>query len=144
MALSANKQDEYDTFTLEQKKKLAAKISAIRSKPDLKQIKNIIFTENPNIMVNKDSGGILMFFQNLAPLTYVKLDKYIKEMDAKKNFLQTSSISKTSDGGTRSDMGWHGYRSTLVSDSDDKLLQSKYKYSNSEKYIMKKKALLKQ
>lgn len=143
MALSANKPEEYDEFTIEQKKKMAAKISAIRTKTDLRKIKNIIFTENPNVMVNKDSGGMLMFFQNLTPATYTKLDKYIKEMDAKKVCFQTDSITKTSEALCASSQDCepvqHKCSAKFLSESDDTLMRSRYKYSNSEKYIMKKK-----
>ncbi len=116
------------TFTLEEKRKLSNKISANRNKEDLLKIRNIIFEDNPNIPINRDSGGMLMFFQDLDPLTYIKLDKYVKEMERKRLKKQTNVITKTSDR-----------MLSEMTDTNYMTSRSRYRYSNKERTIMKRK-----
>ena len=115
-------------FTLEEKRRLSNKISANRNKDELIRIKNIIFEDNPNIPINRDSGGMLMFFQNLNPQTYVKLEKFIKDIEHKKMIKQTNIITKTSDK-----------MLSELSDQNYMTSRSRYRYSNKERNIMKRK-----
>jgi hypothetical protein len=116
--------DKSNEYTLEKKKRMANKISEIKSKEDLKAIRNIIFSENPSISVNRDSGGMLMFFQNLTPITYIKLDKYLGEIEINKFNKKAAEITKNS--------------VSLSSDSDN-IIPSGYRYSNKEKNVLRKK-----
>lgn len=129
-------------FPIDKKKKLASKISELRNKEDLKKIKKIIFETNPNIAVNKDSGGILMFFQNLNFDTYIILENYLKEIEMRKITNRTHKITRNSEKlQNGSDSAY--YNKVTISDrmifggSDSK--SADFKYSNKEKNIIRKK-----
>jgi hypothetical protein len=119
------------SYSNEKKKKIASKISEMRNKDDLRKIRNMIFEENPEIAVNKDSGGMLMFCQNWKLSTFVRLEKFIKDIEHKKLSKQAESITKTSE--------------QLSVFSDDQPVnyltdRTRFRYSNKEKSIIRRKA----
>jgi len=127
-------------YPIERKKKLASKISELRNKEDLKKIKKIIFETNPNIAVNKDSGGILMFFQNLTNDTYINLDNYMKEIELRKITKRTNKITRISEKlQNESEANYSSCHSDrmLISGNDPR--NAEFKYSNKEKNIIRKK-----
>jgi membrane protease subunit (stomatin/prohibitin family) len=71
-------------YTINDKKILIEKINEIKDKYQIKKIKQIIFKENPNLSVTKNSSGILLFFHNLNNSTYSKLFDYFKIVDQKR------------------------------------------------------------
>jgi len=126
-------------FPIDKKKKLASKISELRNKEDLKKIKKIIFETNPNIAVNKDSGGILMFFQNLNIETYFNLENYLKEIEIRKITNRTNKITRSSEKlQNGSDSACNKLSDRMLFNSNDQK-NAEFKYSNKEKNIIRKK-----
>lgn len=126
-------------FPIDKKKKLASKISELRNKEDLKKIKKIIFETNPNIAVNKDSGGILMFFQNLNIETYFNLENYLKEIEIRKITNRTNKITRSSEKlQNGSDSACNKLSDRMIFNGNDQK-NAEFKYSNKEKNIIRKK-----
>ncbi len=119
----------HTVFTMDKKRKMASKISDIRNKSDLKMIKCIIFEENPDISVNKESGGMLMFFQNMTQKTYERLDKLLTEID-------NNALTKTTTGVDthQSDKLSDNYNNSSYLTS-----HTRFRYTNKERSIMRKK-----
>jgi hypothetical protein len=129
----SNQEDNEQHYPIEKKKRLAKEISNMRNKTHLKKIKEIIFEENPEIAVNKDNRGMLMFFQNLSYRTYIRLDKFLKKIEKEKLERQTLSITENSE------------QLLMSSDADvnaDTVDYSKtrtrLRYSNKEKNLIKR------
>ena len=70
-----------DSYSIEKKKKLAHAIEKITSAHELKQIKNIILKNNPELAITKNNNGYFMQFQNLSSGTYQELEKYIIKIE---------------------------------------------------------------
>ena len=119
---------ETDTYSFERKKRLASKISEVRDKTILRQIKNIIFEENPDAIAKKSSGGYLMFFQNYAINTYIRLEELLSKIEIERLQRQTKSIAKASESLINSDDPTNDYETT----------RSRLRYSNREKRLMKR------
>ena len=125
--------DQKEAYSFEKKKKLAARISDMRDKDTLRKIRDIIFTENPDINAKKSSGGYLMYFQNYTVNTYIKIEKYLNKLDAEKLEKITRSITENSDHpmvSSEADM----YGSNI----DYTVSRSKLKYSNKERRLIKR------
>lgn len=88
---------EEQKYSVDKKKIMAKKISQMRNKKHLKDIKKIIFKENPKMKTDKSSRGQHMFFQNCTYDTYVKLDDYMKKIELERIEEQTRSITEASD-----------------------------------------------
>jgi len=71
-------------FTLDDKKKLKAKIEKNNSREMIEKIKNIILKNNPQLSYTQNSSGVLLFFHNLTNETYEKIDLLLKKHDAEK------------------------------------------------------------
>ena len=127
MATHTTSRDQ-DNYTFERKKRLASKISEVRDKTILRQIKNIIFEENPDAIAKKSSGGYLMFFQNYANNTYIRLEELLANLETERLHRQTKSIAKASE--------------TLISSEDQcndyETSRSRLRYSNREKRLIKR------
>lgn len=88
---SANIKESKNVFIKENKdvkeidkKKLAEKISKIVIlKADLKQVKDIILEYNPDAPHMKNSNGIFFPFNDLEPITYTKLNEFVKKIELK-------------------------------------------------------------
>ena len=128
--MSDIKKDMQD-YSLERKKKLASKISNMKNKEYLKKIKNIIFDENPDISVRKNSRGMLMYFQNFTPQTYYKLDKLLIKFETEKIKRHTKSITETSDKMMYSS-------EEPISTIDYSKSRTRLRYSNVEKKLIKR------
>ena len=118
-------------YSFEKKKKLASKISNMKNKENLKRIKEIIFNENPDISVRKNSRGMLMYFQNFTPITYHKLDKLLIKIEKEKVKRQTKSITETSDKMMYSS-------EEPMSTTDYSRTRTRLRYSNVEKKLIKR------
>lgn len=125
----SNKTIEKKEYSIEKKRRLAGKISDMRDKSNLKMIKKIIFNENPEMIVNKNSSGMLMFFENCSYNTYIKLEKFLKKVELEKLEKHTQSITETSDN-------------VLLSPEDPNMdyakARTRLRYSNKEKRLIKR------
>jgi hypothetical protein len=120
-----------EEYSFDSKKKLATCISNLTNKTNLKKIKEIIFKENPNIAVNKNRRGVLMYFQNFSNDTYVKLDKYLKKIERENIDRDAKSITETSDQVMLSSEDPNGT-------TDYSRARTRLRYSNREKRLIKR------
>ncbi len=111
-------------YTTREKKKLAEKIERIKDEKNIKKITEIIFTNNPNIKVSKNSAGILLKFNELENKTYHLLDKYIVKIQQQKISDFVANTETTSNNKCSHDIDIYTHR---------------YKLSNKEKNIIRKK-----
>jgi len=118
-------------YSFEKKKRLASKISNMKNKENLKKIKDIIFKENPDISVRKNSRGMLMYFQNFTVETYYKLDKLLIKIEADRVKKQTKTITETSDKMIYSS-------EEPMSTTDYSRTRTRLRYSNVEKKLIKR------
>lgn len=112
-------------YTHERKKKLAEKLSKIKNKNDMNLVLEILRKANPNVSGN--DNGIFLFFHKFDDATYASLEAVLK--NSNKN-----SIKNTSDTNTEGQ-----YISYAPNEfPDETQLESKLKYSNREKNIIKR------
>lgn len=146
----SNQADNDQQYPIEKKKRLAKEISNMRNKSHLKKIKEVIFEENPDIAVNKDNRGMLMFFQNLTYPTYVRLDKLLRKIEKEKLEKQTLSITETSEHlliSSDADANQNNDNSTAINTNnsnnsinsvDYSKTRTRLRYSNKEKNLIKR------
>lgn len=115
-----------DKYSIEDKRRLAEKIQKLKVGENLEKVKKIIFKENPDLSVTKNSSGIIFYFHNLTESTYSKLDKFLTQLDNKKMLDLTKTVSDTNDI-LASEMGDVGNNT------------NKYKLSTKERNIIKRK-----
>jgi hypothetical protein len=113
-----------ETYSIEKKKKLAERIQRLTVESDLKQIKNIIFTNNPSLDVTKNKNGYFMQFQNLSYETYVEIEKYINKADTRKLKEIESEILQSSEYVDE------------ISDEKGKKKSKKLRLTNTENHIL--------
>lgn len=123
------KTKEKEEFSFEKKKKMAAKISIMTNKDQLRKIRDIIFSENQNVSARKNNEGYLMYFQNYTNETYYKLEKYLNKIEKEKLEKQTRALTETSD---------QLLLSSEDPNTDYTLSRSRLRYSNTEKRLMKR------
>ena len=121
-----------DEYSFDKKKKMASKISDMRDKNVLRKIRDIIFTENPQLNAKKSSNGYLMYFQNYTNETYNKLEKLLNKIENDNLEKQTRTITESSE------------QLKLSSDADDKNIdyistRSRLRYSNRERRLIQRK-----
>lgn len=117
-----------NAYPYEKKKRLAKKIGALKRKEDLVKVLEIIYADNKNITENQN--GLFLFFERLNDATYHKIDLY----------LRSSIKKKISDDELSDKHGFVTYAKNEFSDSKlETLSDSKLKYSNREKNIIKRK-----
>jgi hypothetical protein len=114
-----------NNYTYEQKEKLARRINKIKNKQKLIDILKIIQKDPSYDGMTENNNGIFMLFHKLTNDTYYKIDKYLK-----KNFNTTSDDPLTDSQSINIDSYTNDF------DLDN---QSKFKYSNKEKCIIKRK-----
>jgi len=114
-----------NNYTHEQKEKLARRISKIKNKQKLIDILKIIQKDASYDGMTENNNGIFMLFHKLSNDTYFKIEKYLK-----KNFNITSDDQFTDSQSINIDSYTNDF------DLDN---QSKFKYSNKEKCIIKRK-----
>jgi hypothetical protein len=110
-------------YTHSDMEKMARVISKIKKKQHLQEIKKIIKNNNPELSITKNSYGLFMYFHNLTPVTYQLLDKFIKKITAKKS--DSDALSSEYVPYSHTEYPFEG--------------NSKLKYSNKEKNLIKKK-----
>lgn len=145
-----------ELYSHEKKVKLANRISKIKKKSDLVKIFEIIYEDNQSLTENKN--GIFMYFNKLNNETYYKLDAYLKCINKKENFY-TESVSSpcyqeiSEDGNKESiQLSQHSYDELSENSSttdykpytkdefpSQKGISPKFKYSNREKNLLKRK-----
>jgi hypothetical protein len=115
------------------KQKLANKLEKIEDKVDLKAIKKIIYKHNPDLEVAKKSKHLVMYFHNLTDKTYTELDNYIQKKLLKKCAEKIQSINDIETTLSNESETLN----SILSVSDNETI--KYKYSNREKNLMRRK-----
>lgn len=113
-----------DKYNFEDLEVLVDKISKIRKKKILEEIRDIIINNNPNIQVTSNANGLFFHFHNLTQETYVKIDDVLKNYSNNKKKLHSDNLS-----------------SDYLYSNDDFPFENnpKLKYSNKEKNIIKRK-----
>lgn len=148
-------------YSHDKKVKLANRISKIKKKRDLLKIFEIIYEDNQSLTNNKN--GIFMYFHKLNNDTYYKLDAYLKQINSKENYYTESATSPTmTDKSEGQQSEKYISESQLSDDSGDhtssshnksveykpytqdefpsqKGISPKFKYSNKEKNLIKRK-----
>jgi hypothetical protein len=115
-------------YSHEQKEKLAVKINKLKNKQKLIDVLKIIQKDEAYEGVTENNNGLFMLFHKLNDDTYGKIEKYLK----KKSTEDGTDASATSDTHTDS--------VTLYSSENYPFEnQSRLKYSNREKCIIKRK-----
>lgn len=122
-----------DIYSFEKKQKLADKISAMRDKPTLRKIRDIIKTENPLATEKKNSTGYLMFFHNYTDITYIKIDFLLNKIDQDKIAVRSKTMSDLSDNIVMS-----SEEPENDSDVDYTVSRTRLRYSNREKRLIKR------
>lgn len=125
-------------YSLDEKRKLASKISKIKNKAQLRRIKNIIFEENPNVSTTKSGGGVLMYFQNFTTKTYYRIEKFLKAIDKKRAQKLRESLRST-EANLSSEFNANGTETETNGVNDYSNVRNRLRLSNKEKRIMKKK-----
>ena len=123
-----------NNYSFIKKKKLAQRIMNIKDKIQLLKIKAIIFEENPSLSVVKNSTGILLYFQNLENITYIKLENFLNNRTLKMCIKKINNIN-TIENNIFSDINVSSSENLLNLTSND----TDYKYSNKEKNIIRRK-----
>ena len=121
-------------FSHTKKKKLAERISNITDIKELKTIKKIIFDFNPDLPVSKNPSGMLMYFQNLEEETYTELENFLDKKILKECAKKVKNINNLESILSSDILS----SSNVISDNSDQHV-SKFKYSNKEKNIMRRK-----
>jgi len=116
-------------YTHDKKKKLAERISKLKKKEDKIAVAQIIYQHNKDMMENEN--GLFMFFHKYDDITYHKIEQYLKSLNKKKSSDDANTLSDKSD--TKE---YVSYSKSDFPDQDG--LNSKLKYSNKEKNIIKR------
>lgn len=117
---------ENDTiYTFEKMDKIRRDIEKIKNKKFLNEVRNIILTFNPNISITKNENGIYLYFHNLKHQTYTALTTHIKKYKSLNEINKVESIDSDCITYSNIDYPFEG--------------NSKLKYSNREKNIIKRK-----
>lgn len=114
-------------FDYEMKRKLANKINKIKDRKILLSIIQIIKVTNPNIKITENNNSILIKFNTLSNETYKNLDNYLRNSVSKK-------LLEMSENATSLCQEYTPY----VND-EFASLETKYKLSNRDRAILKKK-----
>jgi hypothetical protein len=80
-------------YSTEFKKKLKDKLENIFENNKIDIIKDIIFKYNPDLSYTQNSSGLLLFFHNLNPITYEKLEHFIIKLEHSKIKKITSTMT---------------------------------------------------
>jgi hypothetical protein len=116
-----------DEYSIDDIKRILAKIENTKDKSHRKKIKDIIFKENPDLSTTKKSSGVLFFFHNLTQSTYKKLDQYFKKIELEKLEQLSASINNTDD-----------INNNETERSEKSNMEEYMKLTNVEKRIIKK------
>jgi len=114
-----------DRYSFDKKKKLAEKIGKLKTKENVNAIRDIIFSDNPNISVTKKSNSMLLYFHNLNDSTYLKIEKYLMKVDKKRKDEFKRTLSETENA-------------PELSNGQSQTEKTKYKLSNRERNIIKR------
>lgn len=116
-----------EIYSIDDKRRLAEKIENTKNKELIEKIKKIIFKENPDINITKNSSGLLIYFHNLTEKTYSKILKLFDDIENNKIKELKKTITDTND--------------MLMSEVGElnQFTETIYKLSNKEKNILKRK-----
>ena len=112
-------------YTFDDLEKIVDKISKIRKKKYLEEIRDIIIENNPQIKITENANGLFFHFHNLTQETYSKINSLLKKISKVKKTYNVDHLSSE----------------YIPYSNDDYLFSSdtKLKYSNREKNIIKRK-----
>lgn len=127
------------------KKSLAKKIEKLSDKKSLKEIKKIIFDNNPELDVVKKSSCILMFFHNLNDKTYRDLETYLKKKILKECAKKVKNINEM-ESAMSADLSIMSPASSTSGKTSGSRKKKKdgYKLSTKEKNLIRRKKYEKQ
>ena len=123
--------EQQEEYSFEEKERLVKRIQKLRKQKYFDDIEEIIVKNNPELEVTTNVSGKYMYFDGLTTETYYQLDKYIKKI-LKNKIESTIAPELTSD---------------VVKYSEDDPFgnsNSKMKYSNRERNLIKRKMYEKQ
>jgi hypothetical protein len=130
-------------YTFDQKKKLATQLSKIRNKTDALYVYEIINKLNDKCPTKENNKKTLLFFHELTDETYDELEKFIKLLKKKKrklSQLQTSDSIDTISQSQSTSQTNTDYKPYAIDEfPSQKDFTPKYKFSNKEKNIIKRK-----
>lgn len=114
-------------YSTSKKKKLVNRIGKLKKKKEYHDIYNII-QKNDDVPVKHSDNEVILFFHNLNNKTYIEIEKYL---DSKLNdYKENRNDSEMTEE----------YKSYSQDDfPDEKNIDSKFKYSNKEKNLIKRK-----
>lgn len=113
-------------YSIDEKKRLAEKIEKTQNKERIDKIKKIIFKENPDVSVTKNSSGMLIYFHNLTDRTYTKILKVFEDAEYSKISTLKKNITDAND--------------LLMTEVGDLTIETenRYRLSNKEKNLLKR------
>lgn len=116
------------TYPHEQKEKLARKINKIKNKQKLIDVLKIIQKDDAYSGITENNNGLFMLFHKLSDETYIKLEKHLKKLNKSSDEGATESSDVQTDSMTPYSNENYPFEN-----------QSRLKYSNREKCIIKRK-----
>jgi hypothetical protein len=111
-------------FEFEDIELLADKISSIKKKPQLIDIRDIIINNNPNILITENTNGLYLYFNNLTQNTYNNLENYLTKNKRKKDVISDTMSISPINLTNKNDCYYDG--------------NTRLKYNNKEKNILKR------
>jgi hypothetical protein len=129
----------YAKYSHTKKKKLAEKLEKLTNKKDLKIVKEIINTNNPDMDVVKKSSCVLMYFHNMTDKTYSELDDYITKKILKECAKKVQHMNELESAMSENPRSEDLNDASSINSSNKHEKKNKYKYSNKEKNLMRRK-----
>lgn len=128
-------------YTFDEIENLMNKINKIKNKKYLEKIRDIILHYNPKVQITENSNGIFIYFHNLFnPDTYLAINNFIKNIHKNPPSSDNNSDIKLSYNDSHSDIKLSdNLLSKSIDDQDTLYDNSKLKYSNKEKNIIRRK-----
>lgn len=109
-----------EKYSYEMKQQLTSEIEKLQKKRHFVNILRIIKSNNPNIELTENKNGIFLFFDNLTDKTYIDINTYLQNIKNKKKNEKIDT-------------------DLLLSLTETDTIDTKLKFSNKEKSLIKKK-----
>lgn len=114
-------------FTFEDLEKLVERISKLKNNEHREIIRDIIKKYNPDLSMTENKNGLWMHFDNLNNQTYIDISVFLKKI-SKSKIIKINNTTASSDSNTM----------TSAEDHQFNITDSKLKYSNKERNIIKR------
>lgn len=125
-------------YSFEQKEKLVEQIQKLKKEQHFIDILEIITKHNPDINITENQNKKLMYFQNLKPITYIEIEKYIKKTTIKRFLSKSSDNTDTQNTHINSENLQDDMKKSST-DNEPFSDNPRLKYSNKEKNLIKRK-----